>query len=308
MLSRPAGVSDRDVVDGVRLGWGLDLQSVDWVPLGFGSHHWHGTDTSGAEWFITVDDLDHSICDLSLGRTDTFQRLSGALTVARQARDQGLRFVLAPAPTLDDGSVRRLSYRYALAMYQKVDGTAGSFGDYDSPEDAMQVLDLLIDLHTVSETIGTVAPRDPGKVSRLDVLLAAGDPFSEPWDRGPYGERAQRAVRHAFAALTHHADRHAALWESISSPERLVVTHGEPHPGNTMRTADGWMLLDWDTARVAPPERDLWILVASAPDCLDVYQSRTGRRVLPAGIELYRLAVEPLRRGLRSDAASQCAR
>jgi len=43
-------------------------------------------------------------------------------------------------------------------------------------------------------------------------------------------------------------------------PERAVLTHGEPHPGNTMLTAGGWRLIDWDTVLIAPPERDLWDL------------------------------------------------
>ena len=38
----------------------------------------------------------------------------------------------------------------------------------------------------------------------------------------------------------------------------MLLTHGEPHPGNAMLAADGWRLVDWDTALVAPLERDLW--------------------------------------------------
>ena len=56
-----------------------------------------------------------------------------------------------------------------------------------------------------------------------------------------------------------------------------------------MRTPDRLWLLDWDTARLAPPERDLWMLVASAPDCLELYGERTGRPALRDGIDLYRL-------------------
>ena len=40
--------------------------------------------------------------------------------------------------------------------------------------------------------------------------------------------------------------------ETVGRPAaRMVLTHGEPHPGNTMRTVDGWRLIDWDTALVA---------------------------------------------------------
>ncbi len=44
----------------------------------------------------------------------------------------------------------------------------------------------------------------------------------------------------------------------LFSSGTVLLTHGEPHPGNAMLAADGWRLVDWDTALVAPLERDLW--------------------------------------------------
>jgi spectinomycin phosphotransferase len=31
----------------------------------------------------------------------------------------------------------------------------------------------------------------------------------------------------------------------------MVVTHGEPHPGNLIQTSAGLVLIDWDTVAVA---------------------------------------------------------
>jgi spectinomycin phosphotransferase/16S rRNA (guanine(1405)-N(7))-methyltransferase len=67
---------------------------------------------------------------------------------------------------------------------------------------------------------------------------------------------------------------------------RAVLTHGEPHAANTMRTADGWRLIDWESALVAPPERDLWAL---GSQIATEYPAATGVAVLPAMLELYRL-------------------
>jgi spectinomycin phosphotransferase len=38
----------------------------------------------------------------------------------------------------------------------------------------------------------------------------------------------------------------------------VLVTHGEPPPGNILRAAGKLRLIDWDTAGLALPERDLW--------------------------------------------------
>ncbi len=47
-----------------------------------------------------------------------------------------------------------------------------------------------------------------------------------------------------------------------------VITHGEPHAGNIIRTRSGSMVVvDWAFAALAPRERDLWMLLeGSDPD------------------------------------------
>jgi spectinomycin phosphotransferase/16S rRNA (guanine(1405)-N(7))-methyltransferase len=72
-------------------------------------------------------------------------------------------------------------------------------------------------------------------------------------------------------------------------PERFVVTHGEPHRGNTITTANGVMLVDWDTVLLAPPERDLWWLARDDVTIVDDYEHRTRTAVDTAALEQYRL-------------------
>lgn len=54
-----------------------------------------------------------------------------------------------------------------------------------------------------------------------------------------------------------------------------------------MLTPDGWRLIDWDTALVAPPERDLWHL--ATPETLAAYEEATGVPVDEDMLALYRL-------------------
>ena len=68
-----------------------------------------------------------------------------------------------------------------------------------------------------------------------------------------------------------------------------VITHGEPHPGNFIRVADRFLLIDWDTAALAPPERDLWMLDDGFPGAWALYSEVTGRAVDTAAIAFYRL-------------------
>jgi spectinomycin phosphotransferase len=68
-----------------------------------------------------------------------------------------------------------------------------------------------------------------------------------------------------------------------------VITHGEPHPGNFIRADGRLFIVDWDTAALAPPERDLWMLGPDAGDSLTRYTQAFGRQLDSASMRLYRL-------------------
>ena len=71
----------------------------------------------------------------------------------------------------------------------------------------------------------------------------------------PFGALVTHHERAVAAALT----RYDALVAGIGAETRRVLTHGEPHAGNTMFTAEGWKLIDWDTAQLAPPDLLAWL-------------------------------------------------
>ena len=69
----------------------------------------------------------------------------------------------------------------------------------------------------------------------------------------------------------------------------LVITHGEPHPGNVLRTGPQRLLIDWDTAGLAWPERDLWSVTKAGTEDAARYEAATGHRPDPRAIEMYAL-------------------
>ena len=75
--------------------------------------------------------------------------------------------------------------------------------------------------------------------------------------------------------------------QHLSDPGLVVVTHGEIHPGNVMLTSKGWVMVDWDTILVAPPERDLWRLAQGGGSVLLEYAESTATTPNQQLIELY---------------------
>jgi spectinomycin phosphotransferase len=75
---------------------------------------------------------------------------------------------------------------------------------------------------------------------------------------GPYGWRANELFRKHSGLIGELFAEYDRLRATLPPRDEWVVTHGEPHPRNIMRTPHGLRLVDWDTVRLAPPARDLW--------------------------------------------------
>ena len=274
MLTPPPDLPERDLATLLRDLWRLDAEGLDYRAVGFGSHHWVVTAAHGARSFLTVDEL---------AVDDAFDRLGAAFTTAAVLRERGAAFVVAPTPTIEGEAVARLPPRFAAALYPYVEGESFAWADRSNPIVCEAMLDLVAALHAMSPA-GTPAHVEDFAVPARDLL--EGAPLA---DAGAYSGRTRERLRAHADALRAALARHDELVERTCRAARLpVLTHGEPHPANAMRTAAGWVLVDWDTVLIAPPERDLWHLDRGDGSMLRRYADATGREPDPVAIELYR--------------------
>ena len=288
MFTRPDDVTDADVVAALVEGWGLSTPRVEYAAVGYGSHHWRVTDVA-ERWFVSVDDLDARRRLATDSRHDARNHVHAALRVARSLSDAGLSFVVAPRPTITGAVLHPLQERYVIALYGHVDGVTHPFGPYPTRVERLAVLDLVVALHG-TDTATVPAVRDDFVIPSRDALIAALDDLAAPWGPGPFAAGAQQLVREHREALELVLARYDELAGVVAArPERMVITHGEPHRGNTIDTPSGVVLIDWDTALLAPRERDLWTLIDEDPAIADEYERRTGIAVDDVAIQLYRL-------------------
>ncbi|WP_436496256.1 phosphotransferase enzyme family protein [Actinokineospora sp. HUAS TT18] len=256
MKDRPAGVTDADVRSALA-AWGIDAP-VDFAPVGYGDYHW----TAGGRWFVTV------------ARSAVEQAMDTASAL------RGLEFVVAPVPALSGATVVPLG-EYSVSVFPLVEGEPGEFGATLTRDERADVLALLASLHqtAVPDRAPVASPELAGWSIVEEALRGDGWP-------GPYGEPAR-------ALLADHRDvlrgRRAEFDQGVAAlSTRVVLTHGEPHPGNFLRHGSRLRLVDWDTVGTAVPERDLWLVVAESAD-LDRYADATGHEPDQAALDLYRL-------------------
>jgi len=286
--STPEGLDESAVLAALREDWNVDVASAEYAAVGAGSYHWTVSDTTGARSFVTVDDLDQKSW-LGDGRDAAFHGLRCAFDTSVSLREHGLRFVVAPRPTRTGASLRRLDSRYTVALFPFVEGDTGEFGAYADERERHAVVELLAELHR-SPASSTPAARRVGlAIPGREHLERALRDLDETWTGGPLSERARTAVRDSASALAELlalADRLAS--DVASRGGEWVVTHGEPHRANVLRTPGGPVLVDWDTVALAPPERDLWMAVETPADA-DLYASATGTAVDDTALDFFRL-------------------
>ncbi|MHB8644047.1 MAG: phosphotransferase [Gaiellaceae bacterium] len=272
MRALPDEFEAGELIEPLAAGWGIDVDALEYVPLGGGSYHWRADDV-----FVTVDDLNRKEW-LGDTRDEVFDGLRRAFDTAVALQDSGLEFVLAPIPASSGETLRRLDARYTIALFPFMDGTAGIFGEYEERERSA-VVGMLTELHRATASVASIAPEfDPGFRGRAELEQALTD-VGEPWTSGPFAEPARAALAAHASEVTELLALMQRLARELVGQDEWVVTHGEPHGGNVIRTASGRVLVDWDTVALAPRERDLWWLLTddardADPVALDYFRLR----------------------------------
>jgi hypothetical protein len=288
VLSPPQGLSEGVLASALARTWDLDVGSLNYQPVGFGSHHWDGVDATGVRWWVTVDDLERKRVSRLEPYGVAFDRLHAAIGAAAALRRHGRAFAVAPVPGADGRFLARLDERYAIALYPYLDGRRFPWGDFSTNEHRRATLDMVLGVHTAPASVRDGLAADDFGVAHLDELESALEPGSGAPVGGPYARAMIELIRTHAGSIRRHLARYQDLVDRART-ERTVLTHGEPHAANTMLTADGWVLIDWDTALVAPPERDLWMLDPGDGSVLTAYAEATGHAPLVAMVDLYRL-------------------
>jgi spectinomycin phosphotransferase len=166
VYSEPRDLDRAALADALERHWSIAAARLDYLPVGFGSHHWEAADAGGARWFVSADDL-RAGRHAGWGPDDVFTALDRAYRTAAALRDEaGLEFVLAPLASAGGAVLRRLDERYAIRVEPFAAGIATEDGEFERPEDRRRMGALLARLHAASERVPAGIP------SREDFALA----------------------------------------------------------------------------------------------------------------------------------------
>ncbi|GHF33726.1 Ser/Thr protein kinase RdoA (MazF antagonist) [Deinococcus metalli] len=276
-MSAPPDLDSAALVSVVSSAFGLDVDSVTFLPTG--TAHAYRAQGPAGRFFLKV------MPDSPYGARVTARALA-EVPLLRALRASGvLPRVPMPLPTLDGGWMAALGGLHVFA-YAWIEGAAvGDGWDAARPD----LAGLLGRLHGATDELMRAVP----------VLPMPPEDFGLPFEGGlraaidalphlpPDARPEQRALRDVLAP---HLDTVARVLERTvtlaaalrqrTAPQ--VVCHTDAHGGNVMRDAAGLLwLIDWETARLAPPEHDLWMLGPHLPTLLPAYEYGLGRPYTP---------------------------
>jgi spectinomycin phosphotransferase len=283
----PAGIEEPDIVSALASHWGVAAIQLSYLAVGFGDHHWIATEAGGRRWFVTVAELGGGW--RGAAPEQGWADLRAAMGVVIALREAGLEFVMAPVPARDGRPLARLDDQHATTLFPYLEGTAGTFSRRMPQRERLALTGMLARLHGATTVLGDAAPVRDLTPASLPGLRAALSDLGRPWAGGPYSEPAREFLARRAASIDAALARFGDLARQAAASGPPVITHGEPHPGNLLRSGSRLLLIDWDTVGVALPERDLWHVAAPGSPEAALYSELTGRAVNDAALAAYRL-------------------
>lgn len=275
--------------------YGINLLSLEHMPVGFVGVHFKGRDSGGSSYFLTVYDGSR-LAQISV------QRLPFTLAAVHHLQHSGQFTSLAAPLKTTRGRLWAEYEGLPVIVYPYLEGHLLA-EEGDSSEPVQEELGRLVaKLHAAHIHPGIENP----------IREEFRFPFEEPLRRGmldlqhiPDGAPAEKQALRDL--LLPHTDKinsllsrlHALAYVVRQAVRPYVICHTDLHPWNVIRALSGELVVvDWEGVCLAPPEYDLFIFTGPGfRPFLRAYYEAGGRRDLSAeafAFYLYRRNLEDL--------------
>lgn len=271
------------ILEAVRSEYGVDVASIMFLEDGT-AHAYRLEGPSGRFFLKLLPNTPYGVLATA--------RVRAELPLLHALRGQGiLTRVPRVVPTPSGADMTEIA-GHSTALYEWIDAV-NLRGDWQAA--LPELAPLLGRLHAGTPQLMALVPALPTPPE--DFALPFEEELLDDLQALRQADQTSRltALRHVLlpreAEVVHLLERTRTLQEAArNAPPEFVVCHTDAHGGNVMRDSAGELwLIDWETARLAPPEHDLWMLGALLWAVLPAYEAGLGRRVAlnPAVLGFY---------------------
>ena len=247
----------------VREQWHLEATGLHFIPVGDSAYSYRVEVRPSSSYYLKIVDQ-----RLAVGRR-TAAHMEFSLPLQHLVANLHLAEVSAPLPQPTiTGALHATHGPFLFALSTFIPGETLADAYPMSASLVRQIGQALAALHTVQppEALQQQSPQDRLTASfDADLLtdLAALEAISS--HDAPYLQRLREVTwprRDHIRAFLAHSQEYARKAQQIAIS--AVVCHGDPWGGNMILAPSGQLtLLDWESAVMAPPERDAFIYMGS---------------------------------------------
>ena len=260
--------------------YGIDLASIEYMPVGFVGIHFKAVDKDGRGYFLTV-------YDGSRLAQITTKRLSFILPAVHYLQTSG-QFTDLAAPIPDLYGKLWATYKgMPVIVYPFLDGHLLAEEGNDTGKRSIELGRLVAHLHAAELASNIENPIREQFKFHFEAPLRESLAVLE--DVHPGAARSTLALRDLLlpqkdkiSQLFNRLYELAHSLRQISPP--FVICHTDIHPWNVIRTRDGKLtIIDWEGICLAPAEHDLFGFTGSGfGTFLQAYYAAGGRHSLTA--------------------------
>ena len=241
--------------------WQLVVTAIHFIPIGDSAYSYRVETQPNSTYYLKIVDL------RSADGQRTAARMEWSLPLQSFVAQQQLIEIDAPhpQPTIV-GALYIIHEPFLFALYTFITGKTLGDAYPMSSKLTQRIGQALATLHTVQipKNLHQQAPQD-GLVTPFDANLRTDLAALETVSThdAPYRQRLREVV------LPRHEQIHMFIARSQEyrsrvqqTPVASVVCHGDPWGGNMILAPSGKLtFLDWETAVIAPPERDAFMYI-----------------------------------------------
>jgi hypothetical protein len=138
VLAVPDDLNQAQLAEALLCGWGIQVATMTYLAVGWGSHHFDVTAGDRSRWFVTVDELERKRSGEHESLADGFARLSASLRSATALRAGMLAMIaevhLAPAAARVAARPDEFQVPFLALLEEVMDGRdPGDQGPYARP-------------------------------------------------------------------------------------------------------------------------------------------------------------------------------
>lgn len=224
-----------------------------------------------AESYILFLD-DQTKCFLKIlhqNKIDHLEDLLNSLKLTHTLKKSGINNISFPFSTKNGELISNLG-EYYFILQNFIDGD--NTDTTKSETDTKNIASTIAHYHSIS-SYGLTLKTEPLNTDYANLLLE--HLVSIETSRDFWSQKLHEIITpHKKRIQADLQQLHNYAQEAKKTTTSEVITHGDLIANNTMKTKQGEIfIVDWDSARLAPAERDIWFFLTSKPQVfIDAYK------------------------------------